>query len=83
MTEIDFAHDTPEIAANKLFNAVQRRRVDVAIMRRNGKPCHIDNDLVQAARSLARELTELAEKCKQEKTGGATLPAFPLPTGRK
>jgi len=59
MDRPNFGHDTPEICMNKLFNMVQKCRVDLEIMRNRSEFNGItDSELVKCAEALAKEARE-------------------------
>jgi hypothetical protein len=60
MDRIDWSWDSDVVIKNKLFNNIQKCRVDVEIMRMKKKV--VDIDTIKAARALARDIEVLKER---------------------
>lgn len=58
---INYSKDEEQACINKLFNNIQSVRVDLEIIRGKKNKYPIDNDLINIAESLVRELKKIKE----------------------
>lgn len=57
MERVDVFHDSDIVMQNKLFNNIQKCRVDIEVMVNNKKS--VDEDTIKVAKALALEIERL------------------------